>query len=162
MCRWPIPRPLPASGPPRHPNSQAIWNRSNPNLIGSRRRLSQISAPSVVLSPCIARSRLHRHLLHLQPRHVDPMPSSCLRGPSSHHECEALRHRGLRLQEGKGLPGHEEVWFVGLATSSTSYLAISRKTLNPAPSIGTAATSIPFSATSIPFTYSRNFVANLG
>ncbi|PWZ37553.1 Pollen-specific protein SF21 [Zea mays] len=36
------------------------------------------------------------------------MPSSCLRGPSSHHECEALRHQGLRLQEGKGLPDHEE------------------------------------------------------
>ena len=36
------------------------------------------------------------------------------------------------------------------ATSSTTYLAIARKTLNPAPSVGTAATSVSFPATQPP------------
>jgi ketol-acid reductoisomerase len=36
------------------------------------------------------------------------------------------------------------------ATSSTTYLAIARKTLNPAPSVGTAAASVSFPATQPP------------
>jgi hypothetical protein len=88
-------------------------NRSNPNLICTRRRLSQ----GCHLRPLYCAVSVHRLQSLASPPSPSPtppyrpMPSSCIRGPSSRHECEGLFaiETSVFKKENVSLAGHEEV-----------------------------------------------------